>query len=94
MKISTLIEYLEDIPDKNWEIVLSKIFAIDAEMDNGKDPDFYEVILDSPIRGLMYNEDDKEVRFILDNGPAIRKYGEVIEFDPEAKTKTGEKEIH
>lgn len=54
-----LIESLSDLPD-NADICLSTFMLATTEDDEG-----YNVILDQPIGGIAYHEDDNEIRFVV-----------------------------
>ena len=39
--------------------------------------EIYNVILDCPIIGLMFNGDDKELRFVVQNNAATKQFGTI-----------------
>jgi len=73
MKVSRMIEFLQELP-ADMDFVLSKFFRMGENEDN-----LYEVILDSPIVGIMSNEEDNEVRLLLDYDiKNMERYGQII----------------
>ena len=59
MKVKDLLRELDYLPiDGDWDIVLSKHFVIDEQEELWG-------MLDIPVVGIVKNEDDKELRFIL-----------------------------
>ena len=56
MKVSEFIRRFGHL--KDYEMVLSKHFVIDEEHE-------YKGILDCPVQWIATNDDDKEIRFVI-----------------------------
>ena len=61
---------MEGVPD-DYQLVVTKCFTLPPE-DTG-DKECLEMILDSPIIGTAINDEDKEFRFILNDGENLGK---------------------
>ena len=59
MKLRTLLEEYKNCMD--YEIVLSKHFVIDVK-------EGIEGIVDAPVIGLAFNDETKELRFVIEPG--------------------------
>ena len=63
MNNKVLQEYLKELPD-NYDVVLSQLSIVKFE--ESDDPKLYNVILDIPIVGIVQNQKDNEIRFMID----------------------------
>ena len=66
MKNKTLQEYLKDLPD-DYDVCLSKLSIIEGDEDETGKVELYEVILDVPVVGIVKNDSDTEIRFMIDS---------------------------
>ena len=75
MKLSRLIEFFADYEEDDPDVFLSKAMTIDAE------DEIYEVVLCAPIIGVFYDNETKELRFMIEQTKCSHQFGEIKRFD-------------
>lgn len=60
MNVKMMIEWLQELPD-DYEMCFSQYTSLVVNQDSTGDE--YFMVLDDPIRGIVVNEDNKEIRF-------------------------------
>jgi len=70
MRVSKLIEALQDLPP-DYTVDLARLVAV-------KEDQGYEVILHAPVLGLARDDEQQAIRLVVDAGPHLLKYGEVV----------------
>ncbi len=61
MKVKTMIEWLEELPE-DYEMCFSEYTCFVCEEGDSTAEEYF-VVLDMPIVGMLKNDDNKEVRF-------------------------------
>lgn len=84
MKVKELIQTLSEYPGEA-SVELGRLIAIKTE--DGKDS-AYDVILDFPIIGIAYHDQDNDVRLLVQEDHSLELFGKVTPFVDSIETDT------
>jgi len=74
MKIEKMIEWLSELP-KDYEMCLSEYVFLEGDED---EEEGYIIVLDKPIVGIVKEDEQKEIRFMLCGKDVAEEKGDHI----------------